>query len=288
MPERLTAMSKITRLAIGALAAASMVAACSGSDPSSAETAHPSLECEGESSGSGNYDVIGPGLETTDAALDDRLGYYRGLYGGEVVELTGSEAALRIDGSNVVVATATATAEGGFLVQEDYFCNSFQPQQKRPPATEPPVTPESAAAEVSTVTTSPRPDGTSGLTVSAPIGVSSAQDEVGVGEVRLWVSNQSFEDDPVFITIRIDGELVVNDAFAVEGQHNWMSFDIAGLSSGSHELVAVSDTGAQTDGSFTLPDGESRWLVTDYWYDVGEPDDRYFTLSESDVPVGFD
>ncbi len=288
MPERLTAMSRITRLAIGPLAAASMVAACGDSDPSSAGTAHPALECEDESSGTGNYDVIGPGLETPEAALDERLGYYRGLYGGEIVELTNSEAALRVDGSNVVVAIATATAEGGFLVQEDYFCNGFQPQQKGPPATESPVTPESAPAEVSTVTTAPRPDGTSGLTVSAPIDVSSAQDEVGVGEVRLWVSNQSFEDDPVFITIRIDGEPVVNDSFAVEGQHNWMSFDIAGLSSGSHEVVAVSDTGAQTGGSFTLPEGESRWLVVDYWYDAGEPDNRYFTLSESDVPVGFD
>lgn len=101
---------------------------------------HPALDCEGEGSGTGNYDVIGPGLETTKAALDDRLDYYEGLYGGKVVELTDNEAALRVDGSNVVVATATPTAEGGFLVQEDYFCNSFQPQQNGPPDTEPLVT----------------------------------------------------------------------------------------------------------------------------------------------------
>lgn len=66
-----------------------------------------------------------------------------------------------------------------------------------------------------------------------------------------------------------------------------MSFDTAGLSTGLHELVAVSGTGARTDGSFTLPDSESRWLVADYWYDDGEPDNRYFTLSESDEPVYF-
>ncbi len=144
------------------------------------------------------------------------------------------------------------------------------------------------AVTTPTVATSQGPDGTSGAAVSEPTGVGAAQDEVAVGEVRLWVSNQSFDDDPVSVTIRVDGEVVVDDSFAVGGQHNWVSFDIAGLSSGPHELVAESDSGARTDGSFTLPDGESRWLVADYWYDAGEPDNRYFTLSESDEPVYFD
>lgn len=136
-------MTRISRLATGLVATASIVAACGESDSSTAQAAHPALDCGDEGSGIGNYDVIGPGLDTTEAALDDRLGYYQGLYGGEVVELTDNEAALRVDGSNVVVATATPTGEGGFLVQEDYFCNSFQPQQNGSPATEPLVTPES-------------------------------------------------------------------------------------------------------------------------------------------------
>ena len=144
------------------------------------------------------------------------------------------------------------------------------------------------AVTTSTVATSQELDGSSGVTVSEPTGVGAAQDEVAVGEVRLWVSNQSFDDDPVSITIRIDGEVVVDDSFAVGSQHNSVSFDIAGLSSGLHEMVAESDTGARTDGSFTLPDGDSRWLVADYWYDAGEPADRYFTRSESDEPVYFD
>lgn len=143
MLERPIAMSRISRFAIGLLTAASILAACGEGDSSTAQAAHPALDCDGESSGTGNYDVIGPGLETTKAALDDRLDYYQGLYGGEVVELTDTEAALRVDGSIVVVATATPTAEGGFLVREDYFCNSFQPQQNGPSATEPLVTSDS-------------------------------------------------------------------------------------------------------------------------------------------------
>ncbi len=47
----------------------------------------------------------------------------------------------QVDGSNVVVATASdAPSGGGLLVQEDYFCNDYQPQQSGTPATEPLVT----------------------------------------------------------------------------------------------------------------------------------------------------
>lgn len=135
-------MSRISRLAIGLLAAASGVAACGESESSTVPAAHPALECTGEGSGTGNYDLTGPGFDTTKAALKDRLAYFQGLYGGEVVELTDTEAALQVDGSNVVVATATPTAEGGFLVQEDYSCDSFGPQVNGPPVTAPLVTPD--------------------------------------------------------------------------------------------------------------------------------------------------
>ena len=63
------------------------------------------------------------------------------MYGGETIALPDNEAALQVGGSNVVVATASdAPSGGGFLVQEDYFCNDYQPQQSGTPATEPLVT----------------------------------------------------------------------------------------------------------------------------------------------------
>ena len=137
-------MNRVAQLSIALVAAASIAGACSSDNASTTSpSAHQSLECGGERSGTGNYDLIGPGFETAAAALDDRLSYYQGLYSGEIIELPVNEGALQVDGSNVVVATARATPDGGFLVQEDYYCDSFQPQQNGPPATEPLITADS-------------------------------------------------------------------------------------------------------------------------------------------------
>ena len=130
------AMNRASQLLIALVAAASIVGACSDNANMTSQTAHPLLECGGERSGTGNYDLIGPGFETAAAALDDRLSYYQDLYGGEIIELPDNEGALKVDGSSVVVATARATPDGGFLVQEDYYCARFPPQQNGPPATE--------------------------------------------------------------------------------------------------------------------------------------------------------
>ena len=101
----------------------------------------------------------------------------------------------------------------------------------------------------------------------------------------LYVSNQSFEDPTVRITITIDDQVVVDQDFDVEGQHNWITFtpDIA---PGDHTLKAISDTGAELIVDFTLPDGEPRWAVVDYWY-YPEEDPRNFTFDISDQPIGF-
>lgn len=79
----------------------------------------------------------------------------------------------------------------------------------------------------------------------------------------LYVSNQSFEDPTVGITITIDGEVVVDEDFDVEGQHNWVSFE-PDVAPGVHILHAASSTGAEFTTEFTMPDGEPRWAVVDY------------------------
>ena len=113
------------------------------------------------------------------------------------------------------------------------------------------------------------------------------QVEPEVGEVKLWVSNQSFEDDPVAITIRLDGIPVVGETFFVESQHNWQSFMIRGLAPGDHTVTAESDTGASRTWTFTLPADQARWLVVDYWYYPDDAEGRHFTFLESDEPVAF-
>ena len=100
MSARPMAMNRVPLLSIALLAVASIAAsACSDDASTTSPTAHPLLECGGERSFTGNYDLAGPGFETAAAALDDRLSYYQGLYGGEIAELPENEGALQLDGS---------------------------------------------------------------------------------------------------------------------------------------------------------------------------------------------
>lgn len=104
-------------------------------------------------------------------------------------------------------------------------------------------------------------------------------------DLHLWVSNQSFADDPVSVTVAIDGVTVVDRAFAVEGQHNWELFPVA-LEPGRHTISATSDTGVSLERTFRVPEGEQRYAVLDYWnYEDG--DGRHFSWRVQTEPVAF-
>lgn len=103
--------------------------------------------------------------------------------------------------------------------------------------------------------------------------------------LTLYVSNQSFEDPTVGITITIDGDVVVDEDFDVEGQHNWIRFE-PDVAPGRHTVHAVSTTGAELTTEFTLPAGEPRWAVIDYWFYPDE-DPREFTFQIHDEPIAF-
>lgn len=101
----------------------------------------------------------------------------------------------------------------------------------------------------------------------------------------LYVSNQSFEDPNVHITIAIDGVVVVDQGFAVEGQHNWFTFE-PDVPPGEHTLTASSNTGADLTVEFATKAGRPRWAVVDYWWYPGDGA-RHFTFDIFDEPVGF-
>lgn len=101
----------------------------------------------------------------------------------------------------------------------------------------------------------------------------------------LYVSNQSFDEPTVHITISIDDTVIVDQAFDVEGQHNWIAFEPQ-VGPGTHLLQATSDTGATFSVEFVLPDGEPRWAVVDYWT-PGSGSADPFTFHISDEPIGF-
>ena len=103
--------------------------------------------------------------------------------------------------------------------------------------------------------------------------------------VTLYVSNQSFDDPSVGITITIDGAVVADQDFDVEGQHNWIEFDLD-LTAGDHRLIAMSDTGTELVVDFSTELDLPRWAVISYWW-YAEEGAANFTFDISDEPLGF-
>ena len=105
---------------------------------------------------------------------------------------------------------------------------------------------------------------------------------MGPETLHLYVSNQSFEIDPVDIAVYVDGRQVVCDEFFVEGQHNWIVHDLS-LESGEHSLRAVGNDGLTTvEETFEL-NGE-RWAVLDFWFHPGETEEFNFLIQDSASP----
>ena len=96
-----------------------------------------------------------------------------------------------------------------------------------------------------------------------------------VGEAEadlvLYVSNQSFDDGEVFVTVTVDAVTVVDGDFHVEGQHNWVEFPLS-LSAGRHEIAAETDSGAALRESFQVPGDEPRYAVVEHWTADGAAD----------------
>lgn len=100
---------------------------------------------------------------------------------------------------------------------------------------------------------------------------------------HLWVSNQSFEVDPVHIEVYVDDQQVVCDTFRVESQHTWILFELE-LDGGNHSLRVVGlDDQVELVESFTVSD--EHWGVVEFWTEEGR---RFFTFHIQDEPIGFD
>jgi hypothetical protein len=86
-------------------------------------------------------------------------------------------------------------------------------------------------------------------------------------DLVLIVSNQSFDDEEVRLTVKVDGATVVDGDFHVEDQHNWIYFPLQ-VPAGDHEVIAESDSGAALRESFELPRNRPRYAIIEHWTDA--------------------
>ncbi|MEU8329873.1 hypothetical protein [Micromonospora sp. NPDC048839] len=82
-------------------------------------------------------------------------------------------------------------------------------------------------------------------------------------DLHLWVTNQSFRDDPVVLTVSIDGTKIVDRHFAVENQHNFVLFPVQ-VPPGRHVVRVVSGTGVEIQETFTMPEAGRQYAAIDY------------------------
>jgi hypothetical protein len=107
-------------------------------------------------------------------------------------------------------------------------------------------------------------------------------DSPGPVPFHLWVSNQSFEVDPVHIEVYIDDQQVVCDTFRVESQHTWILFELE-LDSGQHSLRVLGlDDQVELVESIIISD--EHWGLVEFWTEEGR---RFFTFHIQDEPIGF-
>jgi hypothetical protein len=82
--------------------------------------------------------------------------------------------------------------------------------------------------------------------------------------LHLWLSNQSFEDPEVGLTVSIDGTQLLDEELKVAGQHNFVQFHFA-VAAGEHQVVVTSDTGARLERTITVPARGDRWASALFW-----------------------
>ena len=105
----------------------------------------------------------------------------------------------------------------------------------------------------------------------------------------LFVSNQSFDLDPVDIEIELDDQLAVTGNFEVGSQHSWFEFEFA-LASGNHEIrVTTADADTALDKPFEIS-GRKYGVVNFWYYEAGspEPTPPQFSFTVSDDRPVFD
>jgi hypothetical protein len=104
-------------------------------------------------------------------------------------------------------------------------------------------------------------------------------------DLLLTVSNESYLDDPVVLTVAIDGVDVLSQPFEVRDQHHFVRFPLR-LGSGTHELKVSSDTEVVLEERFTLPATGERQYAGIAYYNYADEDGKLIDWNIQSIPIG--
>ena len=98
------------------------------------------------------------------------------------------------------------------------------------------------------------------------------------------VTNQSFDDPDVHITVSVAGQPFVDQNFPVMGQHHVVGFELS-LAPGEHRLEVTSDTGVTRRVPVTVSAQQPVYVHLAYWdYEDEVP---HFDALVRDEPFGY-
>ncbi len=129
---------------------------------------------------------------------------------------------------------------------------------------------------------------------SAPVEITAAP--AGTSDLTLWVSNQSYVDKNVSLTVTLDGAVVIDRKFHVGDQHNHIEHRIQ-LDDGTHTISAktvIDDQNVELSQEFSIEPDQQRYAFLGYWHYVptreGDTsfDPPHLTFDIQDEPIGFD
>lgn len=128
---------------------------------------------------------------------------------------------------------------------------------------------------------------------AAPVEI--VADAAGTSDLTLWVSNQSYTDKNVDVTVALNGVVIIDRSFHVGDQHNFIEHRIQ-LDDGTHRLDAstvVDGENIELSEEFSIEPGQHRYAGLNYWHYVPtSPNDTSsnppgFSLVIQDEPMSF-
>ena len=128
---------------------------------------------------------------------------------------------------------------------------------------------------------------------SAPVDITVTEN--ATSDLTLWVSNQSFVDRTVDVTVTLDGATIIDRGFNVGDQHNFIEHRIR-LHHGSHTLTAstvIDGEPVELSEEFTIDAGQQHFAALTYSHYVptraGDTsfDPPGFNFLVQDDPIGF-